>query len=427
MLPYRALSKKVICFFILSFLTLPACRKSKAPIKRLFAERSKDTKIKKKIVIFTSIGGGAHLSAADAVKGYLGDSYDISMVAAFKELGKGLDPVFNITGGSQCGEDLFNYLNRNENMLSIRLLCEFGNLYLHLIGSRLTDLFTDYLILQQADAVISVVPVLNGALYRAAEKLNIPFAIIPPELDTTNYHNDIYKPTFKKFYYGLVLDDAKIREKIKLAHIPEEKIRILGFPARPAFLQSITHSKLSLKEEFGIPLDKPVVMIMMGGIGSCAMKRYAKKIAKMDIAMHVIFCLGRNEELATYIQSNIKFPKQISISLIKSTPRIRDIMEISDVLITKAGPTSICEALYANLPVIIDNTYKVMYTERLNIKFVVDNKFGEQLRFLHRLPSVLKKMLQNNEYHQTLKNNIAKFVFPDSSKNIKNLVEEMLA
>src|SRR3972149_5676114 len=116
-------------------------------------------------------------------------------------------------------------------------------------------------------------------------------------------------------------------------------------------------------------------MMLMGAQGSRASYEFAKKIAKLKLPAHLLVCLGKNEELKSKI-NKIKFNSNISVTTIGFTSRISDLMAASDLILTKPGPNSISEAMYMNLPMILDGSTKILFWEKLNIKLVKANKLG---------------------------------------------------
>jgi len=380
---------------------------------------------KKKIIVFISKGGGAHMSAAQAIKDYLAPEYDISIINPFIEITQPVDPIVWWTNGKSNCEDFFNSLNCSESMNSIRLLCKVGAICEGIIHNNIETLFENFFLKTKPDAVILVMPFFNGILYRVAQKLAIPFLIVSPELDTDNYCRNLYNPTYKNFFYCIPLDSPEVRSKFKQAHIPDDRVKVVGFPTRASFLNN-TYDVPALKKEFGLSDTVPVVSVLMGGAGSRALMRYAKRLAKMDFPLQVVFCVGKNEAIREKIES-LPRDARVSFTTVGFTDRMNDYMAVSDVLIAKPGPTGMIEALYSNLPLILDRTYKVMYTEYINIDFVEKNEVGVALRSMKHLKKTLKRFIFDTDYRHCIKDNIACLELPDFKTNIRNLMKEIFA
>lgn len=391
-----------------------------------FAKEStiQDTYSRKKILILTSKGGGGHTAVSNALKGYLADIYDLSVVNAFDEMLFSADPVRFLSFGKLSGEDFYNFCLQSR---WISMLNRYVNMGSWLIQKRckfLEDLTYDYIKVAKPDLVISVIPLVNCAFLTVVKKFDIPLLILTNDLDTTNYINGIASPDYDKFYYTIAFDDQDIKSKI-CANIPSKHVKVTGFPLRPDFFKTKIN-KTAIRRNFSVPNNKKVVMLLMGGAGSLSSFRYIQELTKFKTPLHIIACLGRNEKLRKKINS-IKLPKHITLSVVGFTDKIADLMSISDVLITKPGPGSICEAIVSNLPIIVDQTSGILWWELMNLELVVKHSFGDVLTNFRDLNKVLDKYLRNTDYVNFIKNNMRDFIGGDSfEKNIKQLIEEIL-
>ena len=137
----------------------------------------------------------------------------------------------------------------------------------------------NYLDKENPDAIVSVMPLINHSVLDESIRRNIPFIIVTNDFNTRNYLNGIYKPKYEKFKYILPFNDKKIKDAIRDAKLKDSQIEYLGFPIRPDFFER--KNVLKIKKEFGLPINKPVIMMLMGAQGSRASYEFAKKIAKL--------------------------------------------------------------------------------------------------------------------------------------------------
>lgn len=380
--------------------------------------------VPKKIVVLTCKGGGGHQSATRTLLHYLAKDFEIKPVVLIEEILGSLDPVKKFTFSKYNCEDFYNYsLRKGWNSLINNFVAPFGAWRIQAWQDQIEKLAFDHIKNLKPDLLVSVMPFFNAGLLGVAQKLNIPFLIITTDLDSSNYIIGISKPTYKKFYYSIPFDDSTIREKIKEAKIPESQIKVLGFPVRPDFMTT-TKSK-ELKEEFGVPQDKFVIMVLMGASGSRDLYSYLKALSKQKNPVHIIVCLGRNEQLRRKIR-RLMIPKHITLSVIGFTDRIADLMSISDVLVTKPGPNTLCEALYKNLPVIVDGTHTPLYWENLNIDFVKKNKLGDIVSNYKELHDVINKYISQN-YKTDILPKLHNLSKPHFGTAIKAFINEILA
>lgn len=385
---------------------------------------AKPPSLKKKIVVFSSLGGGGHTSVSKGLCGYLEQAYDVKIVNAIKTVLSPVDTMATVTFGKVTGEDLYNFMLRCgwTNLCGSFALS--GRSYMDWRHGTMVKLLRDFLAEEQPALVISVVPHMNRAFLEICQELDIPFLIITNDLDGANYVHGLAPPYYKKFKYTIPFDDQAVRDKVKHAQFTDDMIVVTGFPLRPEFYQKKKVEKL--KKDFKIPPDKPVVMVFMGGAGSQASYRYVRILARLKIPMHIIVCLGRNERLKRNIRK-IQLPPGITTTLMGYTDRIADIMAMSDLVITKPGPNSVCEALQSEVPMILDEANGAIFWERLNIDFMVKHGFAESLKDYGQIDTMLPKYFQDTEFTDAVKKKMREFAGVRYDQTIKPLVDEMVA
>jgi len=379
---------------------------------------------KRRVIIFSCSGGGGHATATTAIKAYLGDVYDVVDVNIFSEVLGTCDPFRLISDGSFSGEDIYNFLIRQGAAWGGNMLCSMGCLLTQMQQRRLTTLIEEFLIRNKPDVLISVIPIVNGLIYTAAERLNIPFAIITTDLYTATFWYGIHQPSYKHFYFCVPCADELVVKEVAPAGIPESCIRYVGYPVRPAFLERSYVEEL--RSQLQLPQDKPIVMVMMGAAGSTATIGYARKLSHIDIPMHIIFCVGRNVALLQAIR-DISFPDHITISLFSFTEQVGDLMRASDILITKSGSASVCEALYVGIPLLLDNTAPVLLWEQLNFDFIQQHGCGSVITSLHHLPIHMHRLLEDAEHLREIRTGMQCCQLPDPRHYIPLLVKEMIS
>ena len=407
----------------------PAAKQSQAPSYTIFPAPKKpvipikDKPRKKRIVIFSCKGGGGHTAVSNGLKNYLKGEYDISVANVFQEVISSIDTLGTITFGAVYGEDFYNFCLRVRWTNVLAGYTKAGLTYMTYRQTALEKLFNDYFKDAKPDLIISVMPYINTALLKVAEQLDIPFLVLTNDLDTTTYIHAMASPTYKKFKYTLAFDDPTIREKIKQAGFKDDQIAITGFPLRPEFFKP--KDKTLIKEHFNVPEDKPVVMVFMGGAGSQASYRYVRMLAKMQLPMHILVCLGRNESLRRNI-NKILLPDDVTLTTIGFTDRIADLMTISDVIITKPGPGSVCEALQSNVPMILDQTGGTIWWEEMNVSFMVQHGFAESLSNFNDLNAIFPKYISDPLFSEAVKKKMREFKRERFDQRIHALIHEMI-
>lgn len=378
---------------------------------------------KKKIIILTSSGGAGHISATRALQSYLEADYEIQPVYVLLDIFKSIDPCSVISFGALNGEIIYNYFLRKKWYRMINILYKFGCWYSSLCRNRMIRLAQKYLSAHQPDLMISVTPIVNGVMLEAAKALNIPFMIIPTDLDATSFLKGICTPQYDKFFVMIALNDPLIIKTLESAHIPEAQISVVGFPLRLDFLTH--HPILATKTKYGIPAHKPIVLLMMGGQGSQSLIDFAKHIAHIQDNFHVIICMGKDESIKKDLE-RITFNPGITTTFLGFTHHIAELMAISDFIITKSGSVSFAEGIYMNCPMILDATARPLVWERLNHKLLTTHEWGTCLHRYQDIQKTIKKFLEDKKWHDQVGNNLKEFPKKRPEHEIPALIHKIL-
>lgn len=380
-------------------------------------------------MIFSSSGGGGHTAAAHALRDYLKNDYEIEIVNVFEEVLHPLDPIHAITDGTYNGEDLYNFLLQSNIRWWANNVVSLGKITTNLQADQIQYMLEEFLIThEKPDILISVIPVLNGTILAVAEKLNIPFAVVALDRDmaTIGFLNGIWKPTYKKFIFGIPFDDESLKKNVEeYTGINPQQIRAIGVPVQVSFLEK--KSKTILRKQLQVPDNKPVVTVLMGSVGSGATLRYARALARVKHPVHIFLCLGKNEQLRQLIEKTVKFPKHISVSIVGFTDRIADYMAVSNMLITKSGSVSFFEALVSQVPIFFDETRPVLKWERMNIDCVKEYGFGDSITLTRKITKIVDAYFKDPSQEQQIRANIAQYKLPDVRKNVAILLKDLLA
>lgn len=379
-------------------------------------------KTMKKIVLFTSDGGYGHMSATHALQQYIGDEYEIKPILFFKEIVGSLEPINFITMGRLTAEDMYNALLRRKHFWLLNLICKIGAFSIKTLHNRIQMSAEEFLKQENPDLVISVIPYVNGILLKATQNLNIPFIVIPTDLDNTTFIQGIQNPTHPAFRYCIAFNDSTIKRTMEHAQLKENQL-VTGFPLRMSFFKEKDRTKL--KQVYGITDKRPVVLLMLGGIGSCALVPFVKELSSLDQPAHIIACIGKSSHLKQPLQ-NIPLAPHLTLHIQEFTQSMSDLMAIADVMITKSGSVSVCEGIYSGLPLVLDATTNVLTWERLNHAFIQKHHLGYILRDQEQLSEIIGSLLQNKERMAAIKKNLKTMEQKNAATEIKKVVDALI-
>lgn len=377
----------------------------------------------KKILIFSSYGGGGHISATDALKGYLENDYEIITSFYIDEVIGSLSIIKTVTLNHSTEEKFYNFCLQRKWTWFINKLYQLSALWVFLNKRFMKRLTLKYLEKTNPDLVISVIPLFNNIIKECCKARNIPFLLIPTDLDTSSFIKNISLPEYEKFKLALSFQDQDILRFAQNSALPDRSKVVTGFPIKPSFFEPKNLDQI--RNDFNVPAHKPVILVLMGAAGSKATYSYLLTLLQLKTPVHLLLCLGRNEALRPIIEK-MRSPKHITVSIISYTNRIADLMAISDLCITKAGTVSVCETMYMNIPMILDNTSTPLAWEKFNIEFIQKNNFGTSIVHYKELNHVVNKMLHDKNYYAACKQNLINFPKKNFGNTIKSLIKELV-
>ena len=149
----------------------------------------------------------------------------------------------------------------------------------------------------------------------------------------------------------VVADDAAAEIVARLG-VPEERIHPTGIPIDPIFEEpagaaGARRDILELDED-----DLPIVLVMGGGLGGGDLEEAVSLLLEESEAMHLVVLCGSNERSRQRLE-RIAQTQGRKATFLAFTDRVRDLMAVGSVLVTKPGGMSCTEALATRLPQVL--------------------------------------------------------------------------
>jgi len=378
----------------------------------------------KKIVIFTCPAGGGHTSVTNALQEQLKGQYTVTQAYIFTDVLGNIDPLNYISRGRYNGEMIYNWFIRRRIYWANNTLAQAGRWLYSFFAFRVERRVEEYLRKEKPDLVISVIPFVNASILAVTKKLDLPFLVIPTDLDASTFSVGSKASDYKKLYFTLPFENQLIKQSIEKAHIPADKLYITGFVLRPAFFEPKDVDKI--KDEFNIPTNKPVVMVMMGAVGSVTSYDFTQELVKCEQPVHLIVCIGKNEGLRAKIEE-LELSPHVSLTIIGFTDRVAELMAVSDLFVTKSGSVSFSEGMYMNIPMLLDATATVMAWEQLNHKIAEEYEFGKSVKSNEEIRLIVESMIANPETLAIMRQNLENMNKKRGCSEIKKLIKEIIS
>lgn len=352
-----------------------------------------DTQRRPNILGLYSHGGAGHLSALESVVAALGDAYQVNQVAPLRQICAAVDPIRRLTRGRWDGEDLYNALAARGRNRQVSLLAAAGARLFPLRRPGLVRLLSAYVATTRPDLILSTMPFINGALWAVAQAHRIPLLVVTCDLNLAYYVSGIERPAGDLFALTYAFAEATIAASLASAKLLPTQLLHVGFPLRPVFTEPISAAQMqALRLEAGLPRDRSIVVIMMGGAGSRIAEDYVRVLRRGGHRLHLVILTGRNAALKTRLDALPPTP-QVTLTTVAFTAAVQRLLGCADVLITKPGATSVMEAMSLGIPMLLDCTQGVIAWERDNVAFAT-RRGAAAVRHISDVPQLLLAQLQ---------------------------------
>lgn len=165
--------------------------------------------------------------------------------------------------------------------------------------------------------------------------------------DLVSFHDWWYHPQCDLY----LVATEQARQRLITKRMAPEKARVVGLPVAAQFCTS-AGNKAALRARLGWSTERPVVLVMGGGEGMGNLFEIARAISVSRLDCELAVVAGRNESLNAALQAATwPIPTHV-YGFVREMPNL---MCAADVLVTKAGPSTLSEAFNAGLPIIVYN------------------------------------------------------------------------
>jgi 1,2-diacylglycerol 3-beta-galactosyltransferase len=255
---------------------------------------------------------------------------------------------------------------------------------------------------------VSVHPLINIPLLRAMRRREIckPYLVVVTDLVST--HAAWFANEASKI---IIPTQQAVRRAIR-ANVKPDQLKIIGLPVADRFCKPVGE-KRGLREKLGWPQDKVVILLVGGGEGMGPLEEISREINSSNLDVALVAITGRNKKLKEKLESiNWSIPVHI-YGFVKDMP---DLMRAADILLTKAGPGTISEALIAGLPIIL--YHRISGQEEGNVSYVIDEGAGVWAPDIADIIETLRAWLVNPSKRQEAVDNARRLARPNASREI---------
>jgi len=198
---------------------------------------------------------------------------------------------------------------------------------------------------------------------------------------------------------NFILFSQQLKEHCLSVGIDESRINVFSFILNEKFSGSISPvDKIRLKQQYALPPDKNVILILGGGDGIPKGEKIIRTLLNDSAEYELIIICGKNKSLYRNALSIKEQEGAHNLSIYGFVDFVYDLINVSDVVITKCGASTFMEIVISKkIPVV---TNYIWEQEKGNKDFIVKNGMGVYVKDLNTLPSVIDEVFRNREYYE---------------------------
>jgi 1,2-diacylglycerol 3-beta-galactosyltransferase len=319
-----------------------------------------------KILIVMSDTGGGHRSAAEAIaeathplygeacRVEIADPWANHTPFPINRLGQLYGPMVN---HSTILWKLIFRSTSNRHVMSLLV-----NIFWPMVRKSLKD----FLRQSNSDVIVSVHPILTHFSIRALQEADLCIPFVTVVTDLVSLHPLWLCPETD----SCLVPTELARDRALDSGLPLEKVKVMGLPVGLQFAEGVGE-KETLRDKLGLERDRPTILVVGGGEGMGKVYKIARAIAKAHINAQLVVVAGRNKRLRQRLE---KVSWEIPTTVFGFVTNMRELMGASDVIVTKAGPSTISEALIMGLPILISGF--IPGQEEGNVEYVINSGAG---------------------------------------------------
>ena len=343
------------------------------------------------VLLFTIDAGGGHRAAARALQAAVEETCaPIRLrVESFQQTLLPLDVLKRLTGLSL--EDAYNLILRRHWSAFMVPLLRVMHAGIRVRRGGIVRTLAGWLRAQpRPAAVVSVFPNFNGILVDAiaASHPGVPLVVVLTDLAD-------FPPRFwiEPGIDRVVVATDEARRQALAIGIPEPRItRVSGMVLHPWFHRAGGNDGgPRLRAELGMATGDFVVTLLFGGKGSPEMLPLAGRLLAADPTQRLVAISGDNPRLHERLAA-LAAGSGGRLAALGFTDRVADVLEATDVLVTKPGPGSLSEAFQHRVPVVVTRNVHTIPQERFNTDFVRDRGLGTVVRHWREIPEAVGRL-----------------------------------
>jgi processive 1,2-diacylglycerol beta-glucosyltransferase/1,2-diacylglycerol 3-beta-galactosyltransferase len=241
----------------------------------------------------------------------------------------------------------------------------------------------------------ALTPSAKTAIRKSGKKVNLSMVVTDPFTAPSAWF-------FVKGVKSYVFSEQVRNFAIEKCDYNPDDVEVMPFLINKKFLTKTTKDDVvALREKYGIPQDKRVVLIAGGGEGLPGTFKIISEFIAKKVDFSVIVVCGRGKKTRKTLEMLKKVNPKMNLFVFGFVTFLDELVKLSDCAIIKGGTSTVLEMLASNIPVIL-STF-IHGQELGNVRFVYENRAGWFIQKPKDISDKIAQLFSDDEYYQSVK------------------------
>lgn len=250
----------------------------------------------------------------------------------------------------------------------------------------------------QPDLIIAVYPFLTYEVFNVLEGRGVTIPFVMLFTDPNGVHASWL--TERRAAATLAPTRETYAQALTAGFAPERLYQV-GWPVRAQFTRAATSQRTTMLNKLGLDPTCFTVFLQGGGEGAAQFSQTIERVLAIGSGLQVILAAGTNRALQT------RFQAVHNVYVLPFTKEIAAYMAAADVIMGKAGPNMLMEAVTLGKPFIA--TAYIPGQEEANLEFIRRHKLGWVVLEPRQQRNLLARLVNNREELHAMQTTVADY------------------
>lgn len=201
--------------------------------------------------------------------------------------------------------------------------------------------------------------------------------------------------------------------------IDESKVFDYGIPVRSAFYQ-IYEEIVTTRD-----CDYFTILLMSGSMGLSAIYSVIKELVKNPRKLRLIVVCGKNQHLKNKLTKHFshEIPNK-KIHILGYSDTVSELMDASDIIISKPGGLTVTESIRKQLPLVIP--FVIPGQESQNTQFLINENCAIKLKHISDVNNIVNDLMDNPSKVLSMRKNLKRLGSNYSMEKIVALADNLI-